>query len=128
MTDSQRNLLILLAVAVAGAVFSGAFGGGALIASILLNVAFTVLLLAAGVLWYQRNSGTIDRLPSTQRWVMRGAALVLLVTLTTGMLTIGTLLPWPFGWSNTAPLLFWGLVLACAGAIWWAWQHRTSRW
>ena len=128
MTDSQRNLLILVAVAVAGVLFSGAFGTGAAFASLLLNLTFTVLMIAAIVMLYQRNAATIAMLPSTPRFVLQAATLVLGITVATGLLQVGGLLPAPFGWANDNALTFWALVFACGFAIWWAWQQRTSRW
>ena len=128
MTESQRNLLILLVVAVVGVMFSGAFGLGAGAAFSALNIAFTVLLVWFAVVLYQRHSGTIATMPAGPRTVLQAGVVVLLLTYVTGTLRIGNLLPPPFGWSSSAPLLFWGLVLGSGFAIWWAWQQRTSRW
>lgn len=127
MTDSQRNLLILLALAVAGVLFSGAFGIGAGIASILLNVAFTTLIVWFMVILYRRHSGTIAAMPHLPRIVMQAAGLALVLAFATGMLH-APFLPFPFGWSNVYPVAFWGLVLGCGFAMWWSWQQRTSRW
>lgn len=127
MTDSQRNMLILLAVAVAGVLFSGAFGIGAGIASIFLNVAFTVMLVWFAVILYRRHSGTIARMPHLPRLVLQIATVALVLAFATGTLH-APFLPYPFGWSNFYPLPFWGLILGCGFAIWWAWQQRTSRW
>ncbi len=128
MTDSQRNLLILLAVAVAGVLFSGAFGIGAGLASIFLNVAFTVMLVAFAVILYRRHSGTIGRMPHVPRLVLQSAVIALVVAFGTGMLHAPFLPNPPFGWSNTQPLAFWALVLGCGFAIWWSWQQRSARW
>ena len=125
MTDSQRNLLILLAVAVAGVLFSGAFGIGAGVASIFLNVAFTVMLVAFAVILYRRHSGTIARMPHLPRLILQVATVALVIAFATGTLS-APFLPEPFGWSNVYPIAFWGLVLGCGFAIWW--QQRTSRW
>jgi hypothetical protein len=127
MTDSQRNLLILLAVAVVGVLFSGAFNVGAGIAGLLLNLAFTVVILWFLITLYQRHSGTIAQMPTTPRLVLQVAGVVLFGSLVTGMLH-APFLPFPFGWSSDYPMIFWPLVLGCAFAIWWAWQQRTSRW
>jgi len=132
MTDSQRNLLILVAIAVAGVVFSGAFGAGAYLASSLLNVTFTILMVAAVVVVYNRHSATIALMPSTPRLLLQAATVVLGLVLLTGLLQVrtasGNLIPPPFGWANGNALAFWGVVFACGFAIWWSWQQRTSRW
>jgi hypothetical protein len=127
VTDSQRNLLILLAVAVAGVLFSGAFGVGAGIASIFLNVAFTVMLVWFAVILYQRHSGTIASMPHLPRLVLQVATIALILAFATGTLS-APFLPEPFGWSHDYALPFWALIFACGFAIWWAWQQRTSRW
>lgn len=127
MTDSQRNLLILLAVAVAGVLFSGAFGVGAGIASIFLNVAFTVMLVWFAVILYRRHSGTIARMPHLPRLVLQVATVALIVAFATGTLS-APFLPPPFGWSNDYAVAFWALVLGCGFAIWWSWQQRSTRW
>lgn len=127
MSDSQRNLLILVAIAIAGVVFSGAFNVGAGIAGLLLNVAFTIAIVWFLVILYQRHSGTIATMPATPRLVLQAAGIALLLILLTGFLYL-PFLPPPFGWSHHAPLVFWPALLLSAFAIWWAWQQRTSRW
>ncbi|MCW2956190.1 MAG: hypothetical protein JWO69_1059 [Thermoleophilia bacterium] len=129
MSDSQRNLIILVAIAIAGVMFSGAFGIGAGGALAFLNLAFTVVIVWFLVTLYQRNSGTIATMPTGPRLMMRVACLALLLILVTGMLRLPLVeLPSPFGWSNQQPVLFWGSVFACGFAIWYSWQQRTSRW
>lgn len=125
MTESQRNLLILLAVAVVGVVFSGAFNLGTGVVSLLLNVAFMVVIVWAIVAFYQRNSGTIALMPTGPRLLLQVAGIALLAIFVTGTLSF---LPAPFGWSNRQPLLFWGGIFACGFAVWYSWQQRTSKW
>lgn len=128
MTDSQRNLLILLAIAIAGVVFSGAFNVGAGAVGMLLNIAFTVAIVWFLAILYQRHSGTIATMPVTPRLVLQVAGLALVLMLATGML-IAPFLPFPpFGWANAYPMVFWPAVLLCVFGIWWGWQQRTSRW
>lgn len=130
MTDSQRNMLILVAIAVIGVVFSGAFGLGAGIANLLLRIAFAIVLMWFLIVLYQRNSGTIAAMPVTPRLVLQVAGIVLLAAFVTGTLSL-PFLPPPFGWAHYGgifTLVFWGTVFGCAFAIWWAWQQRTSRW
>lgn len=127
MSESQRNVLILLAVAVAGVLFSGAFSIGAGIAGLVINIAFTIAIVWFLVTIYQRNSGTIAQMPATPRMVMQLCGLVLMGSLVTGMLH-APFLPFPFGWSSLYPAIFYPVVLGCAFGMWWAWQQRTSRW
>jgi hypothetical protein len=127
MNESQRNLLILVALAVIGVVFSGAFGIGSGVAITFLNIAFAV-----GIIWflanlYLRKRGTIAHIPRMPRLVLQLSALVMLLLLVTGTLNV-PFLPWPFGWSNSYPVPFWGLVFLSGFGIWWGWQHRSSRW
>lgn len=125
MTETQRNMLILAAVAVAGAIFSGAFTGAAVSASTFLNIAFAVVIVWLGILQYRQRSGTIAQMPVMPRLVLQICALALLLIIVTGSLP---LLPYPFGWSNVHTVLFYASILLCAFGIWWAWQKRTSRW
>lgn len=127
MTESQRNLLILIAVAIVGVLFSGAFNVGTGFAFTLLNVAFVVVIVFAVVSMYRRHSGTIATMPTTPRLLLQSAVVALVAIFATGTLNFG-FLPEPFGWSNTYPLLFWGSVFACCFAIWYSWQQRTSKW
>lgn len=127
MTESQRNLLILLGVAVLGVVFSGAFNLGAGVAGMLLSIAFVVLMVWFLIAMYQRNSGTIATMPAAPRLVLQVAGAALVLLLLTGLLH-APFLPAPFGWASGAALVFWPAVLLCAFGIWWAWQQRTSRW
>lgn len=130
MTNSQRNLLILLGVAVLGVVFSGAFNVGAGSALSLLNIAFVVVMLWFLFSLYQRHSGTIATMPVGPRLVLQCCGIGLLGVMATGTLRFA-FLPSPFGWANwggSYTVLFWGAVFACGFGIWWAWQQRTSRW
>lgn len=125
MTDSQRNLLILLAVAVVGVLFSGAFGVAAFSASAFLQVAFTVVMVWFLISLYRRHSGTIASMPAMPRLVMQLAGIAVVVMLATGTIPF---LPLPFGWAQIYPQVFWPGLLICGFGIWWSWQQRTSRW
>lgn len=128
MTESQRNLLILVAIAVIGVMFSGAFNLGAGVLGALLNVAFTVMIVAVLVMVYRRHSGTIAQMPTTPRLVLQLAVLALAAIVITGTFQFAGLLPEPFGWANRQPVVFYGAIFALAFAIWWSWQQRTTRW
>lgn len=127
MTEFQRNMLILTAVAVAGVLFSGAFNLGAGIANTLLSIAFTVVLVWFMVILYQRHSGTIAQMPVGPRLVLQASGIALVGMMATGMLH-APFLPFPFGWSSSYPMIFWPGLLLCGFGIWWAWQQRMSRW
>lgn len=128
MTESQRNLLILVALAVVGVLFSGAFSIGAGILGVALNLAFTILIIAFLVILYRRNAGTIAAMPVTPRLVMQISGIVMAIVLFTGMLAAPFLPTSIFGWSARQPVLFWGLVLASGFGMWWSWQQRSNRW
>ena len=128
MTESQRNLLILVAIAVLGVVFSGAFSIGSGTAMAFLNVAFAVAIIWFLINLYIQRSGTIAQIATVPRVVLQLSSLVMLCLLATGMLNVGFLPNPPFGWSNQYPVPFWSLVFLSGFGIWWGWQHRTSRW
>ena len=128
MTDSQRNLAILGAIAVAGALIGGAFDSAAFNVNLLLNIAFTVVMTWFLVITYQKHSGTIAQMPIGPRLVLQGSGIALVAIFVTGSLRAGFLPYPPFGWSNTYPLYFWGSIILCGFGLWWSWQQRTSRW
>lgn len=129
MTESQRNLLILVAIALVGAAAGGVFDLGAGVLASLLNLAITVLIVFAIVMLYRRHSGTIAQMSITPRLVLQVAALGAGAIIVTGTFRLGELLPYPpFGWANVYPVAFYGSLFACGFAIWWAWQQRVSRW
>ena len=128
MTDSQRNLLILVVIAVIGAAAGGAFSLSAGILAYLLNTAITILIVFAIVMLYRRHSGTIAQMAVTPRLVLQVAAIGAGAIIITGTMTFGGLLPEPFGWANRSPVAFYGGLFACGFAIWWSWQQRVSRW
>ncbi|MBC7462304.1 MAG: hypothetical protein H7287_13160 [Thermoleophilia bacterium] len=127
MTDTQRNFLILGALAVIGVLFSGAFNLGTGAANVFLNIAFTVVLIWALINLYVRKSGTIAQIATVPRVVLQASCLALLLLLVTGFLSV-PFLPRPFGWSRDYGLLFWGAMFVSGFGIWWGWQQRTSRW
>ena len=127
MSESQRNFLILLAVAVAGVMFSGIFAVSAGFVGMALNIAFAVVMIAFIIVLYRRHSGTIAQLPNLPRLILQTSVITLVIVFATGTVRM-PFLPPIFGWSSAAPVLFWGLVLGSGFGIWWSWQQRTSRW
>ena len=118
MSETQRNFVILGAIAMLGLVFSGQFGVGAGIAFTVLNIAFAILIIWFLIMLYRRNSGTIALMPATPRIVLQACGIAIVGLLATLMLGV-PLVP---------PTVFWLLVFGCGFGIWWAWQQRTTRW
>jgi len=125
MSDSQRNIIIVMAVAIAAVAFSSVGGVAIGSASALINLLFTIAIIWFLGTLYTRHSGTIATMPATPRTVLRVAAAVLALVLLTGSFGF---LPPPFGWAAGNSLLYFGSIFACGFAIWWAWQQRTSKW
>ena len=89
MTEGQRNILIIVAIAVIGTLFFGdTLGLGAGIASLLINVAFTVAIVWFLIVLYQRHQGTIATMPSTPRTVLQMCGVVLIFLLLAGLLAL----------------------------------------
>lgn len=129
MSESQRNILILVVIAVIGSLFfSEQLGLGTGVLGLVLNVAFTVMIVWLLVVLYQRHSGTIAQMGHTPRLVLQICGATLLFLLIAGSALLAAFLPYPFGLQVHAPMIFWPALLACAFGIWWAWQQRTSRW
>lgn len=131
MSESQRNLLILVVIAVAGALFSGAFNVGAGLLGLALNIAFTIAIAWFLVVLYRRHSGTIATMPQTPRLVMQASGVAVLFLLVAGsslFVALAPGLPLPFGLQARAPVVYWSALLLCGFGIWWSWQQRTSRW
>jgi hypothetical protein len=125
MTDSQRNVLILVAIAIIVAATSG--HGGALAlggASALLGVLFRMAIIAFVIVTYQQRSGTIALMQSTPRLILQVcvAGIVLLLTLP----LIAMLVAIPSVAAN--PAVYWPALFLCAFGIWWSWQQRTTGW
>jgi hypothetical protein len=131
MTESQRNFLILIAIALVGVVFSGAFGLSSAILLMLMSAAFVILTAWFIIILYQRHSGTIARMPAGPRIVLQASMIFGLIILVTGALRL-PFLPFPmFGWSAAGGIYtaaFWGGIALCGFGAWWAWQQRTDRW
>lgn len=131
MTEGQRNILIVAAIAVVGSLFfSDAFGVGAGTANFLINIAFRILIIWFLVVLYQRHSGTIATMPSTPRLVLQACGIFLLLLLSLGLIALvfalaGSASPLEI---LSEPVIFWPALLASIFGIWWAWQQRTSRW
>ena len=127
MSDTQRNFLIIALVALLAVLFP-VIGGGVFTLQLLLNIAFMVMIVAALVIAYRTRSGTIALMPAVPRLVLQGAGVVLLVVIITGGLPIPVE---PFGWGmrgGSSTYLFWGSIIGCAAAMFWAWGQRTTGW
>lgn len=125
MTESQRNFVILIAVVVVGSLFfSESFGLGTAIAGMLLNIAFTLAIVALLVVLYRRHQGTISTMPSTPRTVLQASGAILIFLLLAGLLAFFM----PELAAVRDPMIYWPALLLCVFGIWWAWQQRTMRW
>lgn len=131
MSESQRNLLILVAIAIAGALFSGVFNVGAGLLGLALNIAFTIAIAWFLIILYRRHSGTIAAMPQTPRIVMQASGVAVLFLIVGGsslFVALAPGLPLPFGLQTRMPVLYWSGLLLCLFGMWWSWQQRTSRW
>jgi hypothetical protein len=125
MTEGQRNILIIVAIAVVGTLFFGdTLGLGAGIAGLLLNVAFTIAIVWFLIVLYNRHQGTIATMPSTPRTVLQASGVVLIFLLLAGILAFFV----PALAAVRNPMIYWPALLLSIFGIWWAWQQRTSRW
>ena len=125
MNESQRNILIVVAIAIA--LSTPMLVSGFALTSGMLFMIFSILftIAIAWFLWgvYRAREGTINALPTHWRLLLQASAAVAFVTSLTG---IG----YP-GWAgrnagNAA--LFFVLMAGSVLGIYYAWQQRTSRW
>ncbi|MCW2927690.1 MAG: hypothetical protein JWM86_1658 [Thermoleophilia bacterium] len=125
MTETQRNFVILIGIALIGSLFfSDQFGLGTAAAGLVLNLLFTVVTVAFLIILYRRHQSTILRMPLAPRLVLQASGVTIIVLLTAGI--IAFFVP-QLGFLRL-PQVFWPLLLLCGFGIWWAWQQRTVRW
>ena len=125
MTESQRNFVILIGVVLVGSLFfSEGFGLGTALAGMVLNILFTLAIVAFLIILYRRHQGTIATMPSTPRAVLQASGVLLLVLLLGGLLAF--FLPGLEAIRN--PMVYWPGLFLCIFGIWWAWQQRTMKW
>lgn len=125
MTESQRNFVILISIAVIGSLFFGEqFGLGTGIAGLLLNVAFTAAIVAFLIVLYRRHQGTIAHMPATPRAVLQASGFLLIFLLLSGIIAMFVVLPVDV----RNPMVYWPGLMLCVFGIWWAWQQRTMKW
>lgn len=125
MSESQRNFVILISIAVIGSLFfSEQFGLGTGVAGLVLHLLFTVMIVTFLIVLYRRHQGTIAHMPSTPRAVLQASGVVLIFLLLSGI--IASFVALPIDIRN--PMLYWPALMLCIFGIWWAWQQRTMRW
>lgn len=125
MNDSQRNFLILIAIAVLGVMFSGVFALTAGTISMVVNLLFIAATVAFLIIQYQRNSGTIGLMKPRYRLQLQISGVVLLVVMITGL----GVPPFFAGWSGASGLhtiLFFGFLAASIYGLYNAWRNRYS--
>lgn len=114
MSDTQRNFLIIIAVAVA-AMFLSQVAAGLAITSMLISLLFLVLITV--FLWqlFQRNRTTIASMRPVHRVVLLGSAVgIYILLLGQSFLAIS-----PYGF-------FAGLAICILG-LYWSWTNRWAR-
>ncbi len=113
MTDNQRNILIVVGLALALTLFTGVLGP---IAGLLFGVLQLLFLVAIAWLAYRfwrENRATIDTMPQERRLMLYGAAAVLVLVLLTSRFWVYDML---------SALVFFAVVGACLYALWTVWQ------
>ncbi len=119
MSESQRNILIVVALAALAMIFSGAAGTAIFTISQLLNLAFAVLIVLAVVNWYRGRGYVISSMPSHLRLLLQFSLIMILVVFITG-----TVYPnWAY-WGGFYTPAFFTMLAACGLGIYWAWSNR----
>lgn len=120
MNETQRNFLILGAIAVLGVIYSQVFATAAFSLSLLINVLFTIAIVALLINGYRTNQSTIAGMPTVPRLVLQISGIAMLVILVTGLP-----LPVPgFGWGGRNVIVYFGLIGLCGFGIFWGWSNR----
>jgi hypothetical protein len=131
MSESQRNFIIIIAIAVIGSLFfSESLNAGTGAVSFVIGILFRIMLIWFAVTLYMRHSGTIATMPKTPRLVLQLSGVVLLFLMASGLIALVFAIA---GFDAAVPILanpaiFWPVLLLSLFGIWWAWQQRTSRW
>lgn len=119
MGETQRNFLIIAAIALLGVVFSGAFGATAGLVSMLLNLAFALMLGATLWVLHRNKASTISAMQPAHRLLLQGSGIVLYLVFLTG-----TVFPGWSSWGGMFAGMFFLLIGVCIYAMYWAWQQR----
>ena len=117
MSDTQRNFLIILVIAVA-ATFVSQLQTGLAVGSLLVSIAFLVLITI--FLWqvFTRNQSTIAAMNPVHRFVLLASAVGAYILLLAGSFT---------RFSSEQPYVFFGGLALCAFGGYWGWTNRHSR-
>jgi hypothetical protein len=124
LTDTQRNFLILAAIAVIGFTFSGRFGIVAGTSMGLINIAFVVLTIMFLVQLRRSKASQISSMPTGDRILFDGCLLAIGIVMVTGQLIPG----WAVRNGGTGTVVFFGLIAALVYGAYVAWQRRPNRW
>lgn len=123
MTESQRNILIVAAVAVLGVAFSQAFGIGAWLAQNLLNLAFCFIATFMAWQWYRPRERAIRDIDLRWRLLLMASGVMLLLVMWTGAI-------FP-GWAGNSMMML-VVWLALQGALFYAvhtiFVNRSASW
>lgn len=120
MNDTQRNLLIIALVAVAGLVAWPVLVGLGIL-DYLTRIIFAILLGATLWVMHRNNATRISAMKPQWRYLLQVSGVALYFVVVTGTLL-------PPTWANQggiATALFFAMVAACIVGIYTAWQNRA---
>lgn len=124
MTETQRNFLILGALAMLGviAATSGAFDLATFGVMTILNILFAIAILAFVVQLRTRRAGSIANIPQPWRLLLDVCGVGLVLVFVTGLLY-----PAWSGWGAFYAVMFFALTAAFIAGIWFCWNQRPYR-
>jgi hypothetical protein len=117
-SESQRNLLIILAIGIVVTILSA--GSALFTIERLISIIFTIVILWAMWSWHQRNQDRIATMPNLPRIVFYFGAIGGLAVMFTGLGVPG----WA-SWGASYALVFFALLAGCIYGAWWAWQRKA---
>jgi hypothetical protein len=122
MTESQRNILIVAALAVLGVVFSAQFSVSAWLLQNLMNLAFCFIVTFMAWQWYRPRERAIHTMDLFWRLLLLAAGAALILVIWTGAI-------YP-GWAQGGTMLV--VWLAVQGALIYGvhtiFTNRSSSW
>ena len=117
MTDTQRNILIVVGAAIALTLFTSVLGPVAGLLFTILQILFFVGLAWLGYRFWRDNRSTIDTMPGDRRLMLYGAAAVLALVVVSSRLWVV---------DAFSALIFFAIVGACLYALYTVWQDARG--
>ncbi len=117
MTDTQRNILIVVGAAIALTLFTSVLGPVAGLLFTILQILFLVALAWLAYRFWRENRSTIDTMPGDRRLMLYGAAAVLAVVVLSSRLWVV---------DAFSALIFFAIVGACLYALYTVWQDARG--